>query len=74
MNANSSLELLKAHAIVSRGWLLAQLEKRKNNGTNKSVNEFITEKEIIRWYDREDHENFDLCADDHCKDTRESQE
>jgi stage II sporulation protein D len=67
MNANSSLELLKAHAIVSRGWLMAQLEKKKNNGTHKSVNEFITEKEIIRWYDREDHTNYDLCADDHCQ-------
>jgi len=67
MSANSSLELLKAHAIVSRGWLLAQLEKKINNGAHKSVNEFITEKEIIRWYDREDHTNYDLCADDHCQ-------
>jgi stage II sporulation protein D len=67
MSANSSLELLKAHAIVSRGWLLAQLEKKISNGSHKSVNEFITEKEIIRWYDREDHTNYDLCADDHCQ-------
>lgn len=67
MSANSSLELLKAHAIVSRGWLLAQLEKNKSNGSKKSVNEFITENEIIRWYDREDHFNYDLCADDHCQ-------
>ena len=63
MNARSSKELLKAHAIVSRGWLLSQLEKRK--GT--AVSESITENEIIRWYDREDHENYDLCADDHCQ-------
>jgi SpoIID/LytB domain protein len=67
MSANSSLELLKAHAIVSRGWLLAQLEKNKSNDSKKSVNEFITENEIIRWYDREDHLNYDLCADDHCQ-------
>lgn len=63
MNARSSLELLKAHAIVSRGWLLSQLDKKKS----KAVNEIIKEEEIIRWYDREDHANYDLCADDHCQ-------
>ena len=67
MNANSSLELLKAHAIISRGWLLAQLEKKKLNKTQKSLNEFITEDEIIRWYDLEDHDKYDFCADDHCQ-------
>ncbi len=67
MSANSSLQLLKAHAIVSRGWLMAQLENKKNNSPQKSINEFVTENEIIRWYDREDHANYDLCADDHCQ-------
>lgn len=63
MSPNSSIELLKAHAIISRGWLLAQLDKK-----NKSaVNEQITDEEIIRWYNREDHTNFDFCADDHCQ-------
>lgn len=65
MSANSSLELLKAHAIVSRGWLLAQLAKKKNH-TNTMI-ENATEDEVIRWYDREDHKNFDFCADDHCQ-------
>ena len=23
--------------------------------------------EIVRWYTREDHEDFDVCADDHCQ-------
>jgi len=63
MSANSSLELLKAHSIVSRGWLLAQLEKKNK----KSVNEKISDEEIIRWYDREDHTGYDFCADDHCQ-------
>lgn len=63
MNARSSKNLLKAHAIVSRGWLLSQLEKKNS----KAVSETITEEEIIRWYDREDHANYDLCADDHCQ-------
>jgi SpoIID/LytB domain protein len=26
-----------------------------------------SEDEIIRWYDREDHGQFDVCADDHCQ-------
>ncbi len=63
MNASSSPELLKAHAIVSRGWLLAQLEKKNR----KAVSEIISNEEIIRWYDREDHKNYDFCADDHCQ-------
>ncbi len=63
MSANSSIELLKAHSIVSRGWLLAQQEKKNK----KAVNEIIGEDEIIRWYDREDHTNYDFCADDHCQ-------
>ena len=69
MSATSSMELLKAHAVVSRSWLLAQLEKsRKLQSTNQ---EYQTtqqnENELIRWYDREDHEFFDVCADDHCQ-------
>ncbi|MDQ7816280.1 MAG: SpoIID/LytB domain-containing protein [Melioribacteraceae bacterium] len=67
MSANSSLELLKAHAIVSRSWLLAQLEKQQKNKNEKNVSEVKTETEIMRWYDREDHVNYDLCADDHCQ-------
>lgn len=63
MSAAGSLELLKAHAIVSRGWLLAQLEKKDR----KAVSEIAGEEEIIRWYDREDHKNYDFCADDHCQ-------
>lgn len=66
MNANSSLELLKAHAVISRSWLLAQQEKAKEiKGNYSSV---VTDNDnYIRWYDREDHANFDVCADDHCQ-------
>jgi SpoIID/LytB domain protein len=69
MNAKSSLQLLKAQAIVSRGWLLSQLQRSKELKKEKTKlnNEFITENEIIRWYDREDHKYFDVCADDHCQ-------
>jgi stage II sporulation protein D len=65
MSSNSSIELLKAHAIVSRGWLLAQLAK-KNNHSQQMI-ETTSEEEVIRWYDREDHLNYDFCADDHCQ-------
>ena len=69
MNANSSLELLKAHAVVSRSWLFAQIEKRKAmSGKDEGFFSFVkTKEEYIRWYDREDHTIFDVCADDHCQ-------
>lgn len=69
MRATSSLELLKAHAVISRSWLLAQIEQRKaeNNNVEKQPSFFKTDEEIVRWYDREDHKRFDVCADDHCQ-------
>ncbi|MDR2652902.1 MAG: SpoIID/LytB domain-containing protein [Prevotellaceae bacterium] len=69
MSATSSMELLKAHAVISRGWLLAQIKKSENIGKNKTEYKSIsqTETEYIRWWDREDHSNFDVCADDHCQ-------
>ena len=69
MNATSSLEFLKAHAVISRSWLFAQIERRKAlNQTTSNFFPFIkTESEYIRWYDREDHTIFDVCADDHCQ-------
>lgn len=69
MSATSSLELLKAHAVVSRSWLLAQVIKGKKLEESKAEYKTITEteNEYIRWYDREDHANFDVCADDHCQ-------
>ena len=69
MRATSSLELLKAHAVISRSWLLAQMEQRKadNNNADKQPSFFKTDEEIVRWYDREDHKRFDVCADDHCQ-------
>ena len=69
MNATSSLEFLKAHAVVSRSWLFAQIEKRKamSGQTDGFFSFSKTEHEYIRWYDREDHTIFDVCADDHCQ-------
>ena len=69
MNATSSLELLKAHAVISRSWLLAQMKKRKEVAeSGNNFFSFIKQDDMfIRWYDREDHTIFDVCADDHCQ-------
>lgn len=69
MSATSSIELLKAHAVISRSWLLAQIEKK--NKLREDGEKYIgcteTENEISKWYDHEDHVNFHVCADDHCQ-------
>ena len=69
MKATSSIEFLKAHAVISRSWLLAQIEKRKqySDGGNNFFSFIKKDDELIRWYDREDHTIFDVCADDHCQ-------
>lgn len=69
MRATASEEFLEAHAVISRSWLLAQLQKsrRLKSEGKKYDTHFVSEKEIIKWYDREDHLNFDVCADDHCQ-------
>ncbi|MDD8018023.1 MAG: SpoIID/LytB domain-containing protein [Bacteroidota bacterium] len=69
MSATAPVELLRAHAITSRSWLVAMLEMKKKNSTvsvpsRRSVGK---KNEVIRWYDREDHDIFDVCADDHCQ-------
>ncbi len=65
MSARSSIELLKAHTIVTRSWLLAQMEK---SGEDKNIYpRESSQNEIIKWYDKEDHQYFDVCADDHCQ-------
>jgi len=70
MKATSPLEFLKAHAVVSRSWLYAQIEKR-NSLSGKEHGGFFSliksDTEYVRWYDREDHTIFDVCADDHCQ-------
>lgn len=69
MSAHTPLEMLKAQAIASRSWLVAMLERKKKHidvgETSRDPEESMNE--IIRWYDREDHQFFDVCADDHCQ-------
>lgn len=68
MSASCPRELLRAHSVVSRSWLLAQFERRESGieeSGSKTGGESADER--IRWYDRESHDRFDVCADDHCQ-------
>ena len=77
MSGTSSVELLKAHAIISRSWLLAQIgapspqELKIDQDSNKCNSLISPTPEVnslfIKWYDREAHTHFDVCADDHCQ-------
>lgn len=69
MSANASKQLLKAHAVISRSWLLAQIKKNQQlaKGEKPYTSCQQDEEQLIRWYDREDHVLFDVCADDHCQ-------
>lgn len=79
MSATASLELLKAHAVISRSWLLNKLGinkwKAHNDGLEANptlidsqlISSQLTNSQFIKWYDHEAHTNFDICADDHCQ-------
>ncbi len=67
MSPASGVEFLKAHAVISRSWLLSQLDKRSAVAGSYSAVECDTPQCLIRWQDREDHPYYDFCADDHCQ-------
>lgn len=70
MRAEAPVEFLKAHAIMSRSWLMAALERKKQSPETHAsswVAGGADAHEIIRWYEREDHDLFDVCSDDHCQ-------
>lgn len=68
MSATASKELLKAHAVISRSWLLAQADNNFSRDSNSQYPSCYRDDELlIRWYNREDHTHFDVCADDHCQ-------
>jgi SpoIID/LytB domain protein len=61
MSAGCPIELLKAHAVISRSWLCAPQTGAAANFSGRNGDE------IVRWYGREAHRDFDVCADDHCQ-------
>jgi SpoIID/LytB domain protein len=64
MSAEAPLEFLKAQAITASSWLVAMLAKKKTARSNSASK---NENEIVVWQDVNDHEGFDVCADDHCQ-------
>ena len=64
MSATSHMELLKAHAVISRSWALCKIQ-RSLQGSAFACQE--SEGKRICWYGSEPHEGFDVCADDHCQ-------
>lgn len=68
MGAAAPLEFLKAHAVASRSWLVAMLERAAGRATaQKNRHEILKKDSVVRWYEREDHDLYDVCADDHCQ-------
>lgn len=79
MSATSSLELLKAHAVISRSWVMrpivapvapvAPATPEKNEETNQpqAKSESPERQRLIRIYERDAHSRFHVCADDHCQ-------
>ncbi len=69
MSATSTKEFLKAHSVISRSWLLAQMDKTNDliSSSANYSNFYEDENRRIKWYDREDHDKFTVCADDHCQ-------
>lgn len=67
MSANASINLLRAHAVISRSWLMAQLEASADESAGQEVVIHDIPGERIRWWDRSNHSLFNVCADDHCQ-------
>lgn len=72
MSATASLELLKAHAVISRSWLMNKLNNEEPKTKNEELRtdtqqECTAHSSFIKWYDHESHTHFDVCADDHCQ-------
>lgn len=71
MSSTSSLQLLRAHAVISRGWVLSMMGRSDRPlppaGNHLDVRALNPGPSLIRYWDREDHLNFDVCADDHCQ-------
>lgn len=64
MSATSSLELLKAHAVISRSWVLRPIISPSTCTDKPDLSD--PDRHVV-WYERDAHEGFDVCADDHCQ-------
>jgi len=69
MSATASEELLKAHAVISRSWLLNPIintDPMRDVETHGRAS-LPESQRFIKWYERDAHTRFDVCADDHCQ-------
>ncbi|MCQ2066516.1 MAG: DUF4922 domain-containing protein [Bacteroidaceae bacterium] len=68
MNPSAPKEFLKAHAVISRSWVMAQLAASRRHSDEKTSQKADGNADrIIKWYDHDQHTLFDVCADDHCQ-------
>ncbi len=67
MKESASLEFLKAHAVISRSWLAAQLRHPEPKTSHPELVSGSVDNTLIKWYDHSEHLNYDVCADDHCQ-------
>jgi len=69
MKGSASVEFLKAHAVISRSWVMSQILKRRNGSVSANLGEVSQPdgETFIKWFDHDDHSDFDVCADDHCQ-------
>jgi len=67
MSATASEELLKAHAVISRSWLLSPLQEPRTKNQDETTDYQLPTTNYIKWYERDAHTHFDVCADDHCQ-------
>lgn len=67
MKPTANMEFLKAHAVISRSWVLAQLRSPHRPRPETPAGGIISDSRIIKWYDHDQHTLFDVCADDHCQ-------
>ncbi|MBQ8069782.1 MAG: DUF4922 domain-containing protein [Bacteroidales bacterium] len=91
MKASATMEYLCTHAVISRSWVMSQINGRKNRspkispedvkelssmpymitnlvqGGSSAVQLEASSHEYVKWFDHDDHKNFDVCADDHCQ-------
>ena len=67
MKSTASPEFLKAHAVISRSWVMSQIGRRKSPDSAPPAPEDVASDTVVRWFDHDDHILFDVCADDHCQ-------
>ena len=67
MKSTASEEFLKAHAVISRSWIMSRINGRASTSVTVRSAENEDDQSVMKWYGNEEHDGFDVCADDHCQ-------